>query len=96
MVVQSRLIANVQETLRITARAVGGLSYVSQSVIGLLKLGDMAISRFLALEDRVPLVDPFHCCCGFEVDLLGLETACGAVDNHPSEIYQLWLKSSRI
>ena len=83
---------NVQETLRITVRAIGGLAYASQSVIGLLKLGDMAISRFLSLKNRVALVDPFHCCCGFEVYLLGLETACGAVDNHPSERYQLWLK----
>ncbi len=80
--------------MRIAARAIGGLSYISQSVIGLLKLGDMAISRFLALKNRVPLVDPFHCCCGFEVYLLGLETACGAVDNHPSETYQLWPGSS--
>ena len=76
----------------IAARAIGRLSYISQSVIRLLKLGDMAISRFLSLENRVALVDPFHCCCDFEAYLLGSETACGAVDNHPSEGYQLWLK----
>ena len=87
MSVQSRPITNVQETSRIAVRAIGGLSYVSQSVIGLLKLGNMAISRFLSLENRVALVDPFPCCCGFEVYFLGLETACGSVDNRPSERY---------
>ncbi len=81
-----------KRNLRIAARAIGGLSYVSQSVIGLLKLGDMAISRFLSLKNRVALVDPFHCCRGFKVNFLGFETACGSVDNHPSERYQLWLR----
>lgn len=83
---------NVQEMLRIVVRAIEGLSYASQGVICLLKVGNMAISGFLSLENRVALVDPFHCCCGFEVYLLGLETACAAVNNHPSEEYQLWLK----
>ena len=83
---------NVQEMLRIVVRAIGGLSYASQGVIGLLKVGNMAISGFLSLENRIALVDPFHCCCGFEVYLLGLETACAAVDNHPSGRYQLWLE----
>ena len=73
-------------------RAIGGLSYASESIISLLKLGDMAISRFLSLENRVALVDPFHCCSGFEINLLGLESACGAIDDDPSEIYQLWLE----
>ena len=74
---------------RIAARATGGLSYASESIISLLKLGDMAISRFLSLENRVAPLDPLHCCCGFEVNLLGLESTCGAIDNDTSEMYKL-------
>ena len=79
MALRSRPVTNVQENSRIALRAIGGLSYVSQSVIGLLKLGDMAISRFLSLKNRVALADPFHCCCGFVVYLLGFETACVSI-----------------
>ena len=85
--VRSRPITNVQENLRLALRAIGGLSYISQSVICLLKLGDMAISRFLSLKNRVALVDPFHCCCGFAVDLLGFETACVSIENQSREKY---------
>ena len=74
------------------AGVIRGLSYASESIISLLKLGDMAISRFLSLENRVALLDPLHCCCGFEVNLLGLEAACGAIDNDTSEMYKLWLE----
>ena len=92
MVVNARALTIVQAILWIAVRAIGGLSYTSESIVRLLKLGDMAIPRFLSLEDRVALVDPFHCCCGFEINLLGLESACGAIDDDPSEIHQLWLE----
>ena len=85
MAVRSKPITNVQENLRLALRAIEGLSYISQSIICLLKLGNMAISRFLSLKNRVSLVDPFHCCCGSVIYLLGFETACVSIENQPRE-----------
>lgn len=92
MAVHSRAMTNARAFSWKVEGAIGGLSYASENIISLLKLGDMAISRFLSLENRVALLDPLHCCCGFEVNLLGLESACGAIDNDTSETYKLWLE----